>query len=635
LADLEGFIQSARGNLAEFKLEDVRGWAVSGAGDAAVVMHDAVAEKRSGGDWDLLSVEDSVGRRWLTSGVRGLAYDADGDLWIATLAGVARRTDEEWAFFEGQEGLPYNDFSVAAAGPRGIWFGTHLGAIYYSDGEFDYRQGRAWLPGDDVRDVAVDGQGNAWFATDGGIGVIRRVPMTLKEKAARYEQEIEYIKRTEYGYVAEASLKRPGDKTDLVHHDSDNDGLWTAMYGAAECFAYAATKDPAAKARAKQAFEALRFLQKVTQGGPHPAPKGYIARSILPTDGPDPNEGRLDEDRQKQQEEDKLWKVYEPRWPVSEDGKWYWKSDTSSDEMDGHYFFYPLYYDFCADSDEERERVREVVRDLTDHLIEHDYYLVDHTGSPTRWGYYSPTSLGRDYNWWVERGLNSLSLLSYLSVAEHVTGDAKYGEAVNELIEEHGYGMNAMVPKVQFGFGSLNQSDDEMAFMCAYNLLRYASNEELRNQMQLSFYHLWCIEEKERNPFFNFAYAAHGLGAEYEDQWGTHRLDPWPGWLDDSVEVLLEFPLDRLNWGRKNSHRIDIVPLPRLQAVEPYVPMRPGRGYRVDGKVLPVAERHFNHWNTDPWDLDYHGNGRELGSGTVFLLPYYMGLYHGFIEEGA
>ncbi|MCJ7638688.1 MAG: hypothetical protein MUO70_02185, partial [Euryarchaeota archaeon] len=32
--------------------------------------------------------------------------------------------------------------------------------------------------------------------------------------------------------------------------DSDNDGLWTSMYGAGECFAYAATKDPKAKERA-------------------------------------------------------------------------------------------------------------------------------------------------------------------------------------------------------------------------------------------------------------------------------------------------------------------------------------------------------------------------------------------------
>ena len=60
---------------------------------------------------------------------------------------------------------------------------------------------------------------------------------------------------------------------------------------------------------------------------------------------------------------------------------------------------------------------------------------------------------------------------------------------------------------------------------------------------------------------------------------------------------------------------------------------RRSRGHLVNGKVLPVENRFFNHWNTDPWQLDYGGNGNELAAGTVFLLPYYMGLHHGFIEK--
>ena len=66
-------------------------------------------------------------------------------------------------------------------------------------------------------------------------------------------------------------------------------GCGLAMYGAGECFAYAATKDPAAKRRATKAFDALRFLSLVTQGGSNPAPSGFPARAILPVSGPDPN----------------------------------------------------------------------------------------------------------------------------------------------------------------------------------------------------------------------------------------------------------------------------------------------------------------------------------------------------------
>ena len=57
------------------------------------------------------------------------------------------------------------------------------------------------------------------------------------------------------------------------------------------------------------------------------------------------------------------------------------------------------------------------------------------------------------------------------------------------------------------------------------------------------------------------------------------------------------------------------------------------RGTRRDGKVLPIDERFVEHWNHDPWQLDYNGEGKRMADGTSFLLPYYMGLYYGFIVE--
>ncbi|NOY43221.1 MAG: hypothetical protein GXP26_15480 [Planctomycetes bacterium] len=585
-----------------------------------------------------LVVDDNLGRRWGTSDVRGAAYDSHGQLWFATLAGAACQTSEGWKFYTGSEGLPYNDFTVIEPGPEGVvWFGTHLGAVRFDGKEWAYRQGQRWLPSDDIRDIAVDQAGNAWFATAGGVGLIKRRMMTLAEKAEFYEDEMQrYIRRTPYGYVSEVGLAVAGDKTSkILKHASDNDGLWTSMYGVGECFAYAATGSEKAKDRAKQVFEALRFLQKVTQGGKHSPPKGYVARTIRSIDLPDPNIGRLERDQEARFREDRLWKVYEPRWPKSADGKWYWKSDTSSDELDGHYFFYPAYYDLVADTDEEKERVREVVRDLTDHLIEHGYNLVDHDGTPTRWGYYGPHSLNHDQSWWLERGLKSLSMLSYLTVAEHITGDPKYAERINELINDHAYLTNAMIYKIHRGIGSGNQSDDEMAFMSFYNLMKYTKNEDLRNRLMLSFFSAWVIEQPEMNPFFNFAYAAFGEGTKYSDQWGTHDLSPWDGWLEDSMATLKGFPLDRLNWACKNSHRLDLVRLPRQQSVEDLVDKLEGDGvgHRVNGKVIPVENRHFTHWNTNPWRFDYGGNGNQLANGTVYLLPYYMGLYHGFIQE--
>jgi hypothetical protein len=607
--------------------------ALSPEGVLYVAASDGLFRQRERG-WEPLSILDKGGRAWAVKDVLGVGFDSKGQLWFATMAGVGRRGGSGWEFFEGKDGLPWNEFTGIAAGRDGdVWFGTHLGAIRFDGKEWQYRQGPLWLPHDDITQIAVDARGRAWFATAAGLGWIERKAMTLAEKAEHYESEIERsIKRTPLGYVAEAHLRQPGDKSSADPQDSDNDGLWTAMYGAGECFDYAATQDPKGRTRARQAFEALRFLQTVTQGGPHSPPPGYIARTIRPVEWPDPNLGRLEADRQAQQR-DKLWKVYEPRWPRSADGKWFWKSDTSSDELDGHYFFYSLYFDFCAGSDEEKARVREVVRRVTDHLLAHSLVLVDHDGQPTRWAIYGPQFLNHDPRWWPERGLNSLSILSYLAVAAHVTGDPKYEAASRELVEQQGYAHNAMYPKVQQGPGSGNQSDDEMAFMCYYSLLRCSDNETLQGMIRYSFFRYWVNEAPEMNPFFNFAYAAQALDAKATNPWGTFALKPWPGWHDDAMATLHGFPLDRLNWPHKNSHRLDLVGLPRVRSSDLDSPDHRTRGNRINGKVLPVENRYFTHWNTDPWELDYGGSGDELGAGTVFLLPYYLGLFHGFIDR--
>jgi len=606
----------------------------AGATGGVVIASSGGLFQRAEHGWESVEIFDDGGRAWATRDVLGVAFDSLGQLWFASKAGVGCRTPGGWRFYEGKDGLPWNDFTGIAAGPGGeVWFTTHLGAIRWNGSDFEYRQGPRWLPSDDVGQAVIDRSGGAWFATAAGLGRIRREGMTLASKAEFYEQEIErFIKRTPYGFTAEAPLAKPADKTTASPQDSDNDGLWTAMYGAGECFAYGATRDAKAKDRATKAFEALRFLQKVTQGGTPAPPKGYVARTVRPVEWPDPNAGRIEGDRA-ESKRDALWKVYEPRWPKSADGKWYWKSDTSSDELDGHFFLYAAYFDLVAETTEEKDRVREVVRDLSDHLLSHKFTLTDIDGTPTRWATYGPDTVNDDGRWWPERGLNSLSILSYLTVATHITGDPKYAAAARELVVKHGYAQNLTFPKVQFGPGSGNQSDDEMAVMCFYNLVKYGRDPEIRDRVLFSFFAYWAMEAPEMNPLFHFAFAAHGIGQSVRNVWGTFPVTPWAGWHEDSLATLRGFPLDRLNWPHRNSHRLDLVLLAPQKSKDLYEPRDKGRGSRVNGRVLPVENRHFEHWNTDPWDLDYGGDGNVLGSGTVFLLPYYLGLYHGFIEK--
>ncbi len=570
----------------------------------------------------------------------------DGQVFAQTMAGVARFSGGRWSQasaklpeavspgprYPAAHGLPYDDIVSVVTGEAGVvWLATHRGAIRFDGVNWEYRQGLRWLPDDDVRAIAVETNGNAWFATKKGVGLIERRPITLSEKAKFFEDEIDLRhRRTPYGYVLGVRLKHPGDKSRWVQQDSDNDGLWTAMYGAGECFAYAATRREAARKRATAAFEALWFLREVTQGGKHPAPPGFVARSILPTSGPDPNQiDTPQRDQQKRQKEDRLWKIMSPRWPVSADGKWYWKSDTSSDELDGHFFFYALYYDLVASTDQEKHRVREQVSAIADHLLDHNLQLVDHDGQPTRWGVFNPETLNHDPNWLEERGLNSLSILTYLKVAEHVTDNAKYHEAALQLIEQHSYDANVAIPKTNAGPGSGNQSDDEMAFMDFYNLIRHEADPKLQQKYALAFSNYWAIERPELNPLFNFMYAATNTGKSFSDAFGKRDLTPAGEWLEESIDTLRRYPLDRVNWRLTNSHRRDIIPLPAYARENG----ANGLGFRNNGKVLPIDERFVDQWNHDPWELDQGGDGTELADGASFLLPYYMGLYHKFIGD--
>ena len=559
---------------------------------------------------------------WSLQNVRGVGYDANGSLWFAAPQGVGRRSDDGWKLYTGHEGLPWNDFTCIATGTSGdVWFGTTLGAIRFTGDTWEYRQGKRWLLDDQVNSIALSKNGDAWFATPSGISCIEARPMTLQRKAAAFNDDIDrYHKRTEYGYVDAVTLKQPGDPSEWTQHDSDNDGLWTSMYGAAQCFEYAVTHSAASKERANQAFRAVAFLSEVPQGGKHSPPHGFPARTILPVSGRDPNIHDSPEHDRNRQKSDPRWKVIEPRWPVSADGKWYWKTDTSSDELDGHYFFYALYYDLVAESDEEKQQVRQVVDRVTSHLIRHNYALVDHDGLPTRWGQFAPDVLNTDQLTDC-RGLNSVSILSYLVAAWHVTGDEKYKNEYIKLLNEHNYFTNVLNPKNQNGPGSGNQSDDEMAFMCYYNLFSYEKDPVLRQQYMRSMARYFSQEAPEVCPLFNFVFAQFYEPVPY--YWPSVPQDV----IIDGVESLQRFPFDRIRWAHKNSHRLDIIPLGN------HVIESQGKGYRLDGKVLPIDERFVNHWNHDPWRLDEGGGGTEMADGVAFLLPYWMGLYHGFVKE--
>jgi hypothetical protein len=550
------------------------------------------------------------------------ALVAAGDaVWFGAKNGVGRRDASGWKLFTGKEGLPYDHFTCAAAGEPGVvWFGTERGAIRYDGKQWAYRAGRRWLPDDRVNAIAIANDGTAWIATPKGVSRIERKKMDMAEKAAWYEKIVDE-RHTRMGFVVRCSFKEEGKlATSWINH-TDNDGLYTAMYGAAEAFRYGATKDPEAKARAKRSFEALKLLVDVT-GIP-----GFPARAVIPSDWPDdPNKTMGAAMNKAEQKNDPLWKDILPRWPKSADGKYLWKCDTSSDEIAGHYFFYGVYYDLVAESPEEKAAVVTQVRAITNHIVDHGFRLVDHDGKPTRWGDWSPEYVNSMDGGWGDRGLQAVEILSFLSVAQHVTGDQKFADAAKYLRDKYAYHINAVYGRRVFPPDFVVPWDDNLAFLSYYGLLKYEKDPELIKAYRMSLDTNWLFVSRKNDPFYNFVYGA-VLPEKDKPVAENGVYADFPKILGKGVETLRGAPLLLLGWEMKNSHRLDI-------ALDQTPRQRAAYGWSaVTNEALPIEERCQIRINSDHFDLDKKMDGGKCEyEGTFYLLPYYLGLYHGFLK---
>lgn len=575
---------------------------------------------------------------WALRDVAALVVDSKGRLWFGAKEGVGYQDGDTWKLFTGKEGLPYNHFTCAAAGPDGIvWFGTEHGAIRAEDDYFYYRFSRRWLPDDYVNDIAVQNDGTAWIATNKGVSQIASKTMSFEEKADYFTKQVE-DRHNRMGFIATSLLSKQFDVSTSALAITDNDGLYTAMYGAANAFRYAATKDKKAKELALRSFYACKWLVDITHE------PGFPARVIIPIDWHEPvNEQYGHEYNLRKQKSDPFWKDIYPRFPKSDDGKYRWKCDTSSDELAGHYFYYGIFYDLVAETEEEKAAVRQVVADATDHLIRHGFKLVDHDGEPTRWGNFNPEYFNSVWGW-DQRGLNSMMMLSFLNVASHVTGDSKYDEVAEMLREKHQYHINAMHGKEFFPPENVVPWDNNLSLMSFYGLINYEKDPELLLMYRNSLENVWLHVSKQKNAFWDAMYGA--LANRF-----TQLVDD--GYFENKVmfpenklyapaaierfyqsslntnyirETLERIPLDLIGYTMDNTHRLDVV-------FDPTPVAEPNMGWRTDGYALPMDERGHVRLDRDGFALlSSEGNGYAEHEGTFYLLPYYMSLYHNLIQ---
>ena len=488
--------------------------------------------------------------------------------------------------------LPWTEITVIEIQGGDYWFGSKKGAFRLEpNGAISYYFGDRWLVGEQVIDLSLE-KNQVHLLTDKGLSTVVFAEMTLAQKAKLLDDQVRKM-HLRNGFNASLQLSEKGNLSTSQLKDSDNDGLWTAMYLAGQAFRYVSTQDPEALQNCKESLLAMERLYTINPVEGFPSRSfersGYIPQLADPE-----------------------------RWQHASDPEWDWKATTSSDEAIGHVFAFGVLAEIVDDPWIKAKSI-ELLDGLMTHIVQNDLYLIDYDGKPTLWGKWHPDYVNGFPIQVGDRKLNSSNIIGMLQTAFHFTGKQVYKQKAYELMEKHGYLENLMRPmKVigEAGDGSddwskmlsdaWNHSDDEMYFLGYWGLYRYAFTPELKAQYKKAILDHWESERPEKEGLWNIF---------------TALVQPENFDLENAIWFLERHPIDLISWNTQNSHRKDLVTLPanfRRQSTE---------------TVLPPSEIRIMRHNANRFTLDGGSDGWEVYSaGDIWLLPYWMGRYLRVIE---
>ena len=237
----------------------------------------------------------------------------------------------------------------------------------------------------------------------------------------------------------------PSTEHPYVTYNMSDTTYMTGIFCATETWRYLATGDPMAAAQARAAGTALRHLVSVT-GSP-----GLLARASVPSDAPWFDDGV---------------------WRETEDGRYRWRGNVSSDQVDALMFGLFVYGLNLADA-AERAAAGRTVGAVVDAVVDNDYRILGYDGQPTRWGHYELEYVTN------EEPMNALLLLQMVKVAHALTDDPRYDREYRRLVDL-GYARIGEGARLDEPPLDANHSDDVLIALALYPLLELEHDETIR-----------------------------------------------------------------------------------------------------------------------------------------------------------
>ncbi|MFA6448662.1 MAG: hypothetical protein WCX65_04270 [bacterium] len=429
------------------------------------------------------------------------------------------------------------------------------------------------------------------------------------------------------------------------HHD--NDGLFSALYLAAEAFRYGVTRDPQALEMIKLLLDGEVLRMRIT-GVP-----GLFTRSYSPPDfkaSECPAEPKayihdlIEGNNQKVLiGDDGCARIYDGKkkeWQTTthcvskEFAGWCWTDNVSKDEYAGHMFALGAVAKL-VDDPQAQAIAKDLIAQVAEHLIKNKMEVVDWDGRVTSYGRFHAATFG-DYT-----GLNAAMGLDFIKIAAEVTKDhsiarwyddcllQKSGKrrCLNNILETPMPYTNHLVYNgiyVDADGCQMNYDNNAMHVLSMHNLIWFEHDPKLREIYQKSFDEDVFRKKghpraliNQNNVFFDFVFAS-------QKRLGPGSDGPALDAVSNGVAMLRQFPT--------RYHYENTQPPPEKS--KPFCKSRHGEDLgefaRTPGERCP---NNVSFWE-DPYRLySCSHNSRVIVAPTDFLLPYWMGRYYGFISE--